>query len=175
MNKQKLSIARFDTCAVRHKAVKDVRDVAWKYFECEFSWFDHCDPLIVEGAFPQVRVFYVCTKRSSFDQRTFVDCRFHFDSRQMWVGSIQVAACYRLQGVGLQLVKAAEATANALEMEEVRILPRPSSIDFWLKLNYAPASRSARVLWKNLADVEENHTSCRANSLYTSSSVAETI
>jgi hypothetical protein len=48
-------------------------------------------------------------------------------------------------------VEAAEATANALGMAEVRILPVPSSIDFWLKLGYALDPRSARVLWKNPA------------------------
>ncbi len=175
MNKQDGSIERLDSCTARLNSVKDVRDIAWTIFEREFSWFDYCDSLIVEGVFPEVRVFYVCTKTSRLDHCTFIDCRFHFDSRQMWIGSIQVVACHRLQGVGGQLVRAAEATANALEMEEVRILPRPSSVGFWLKLDYAPDPRSARVLWKNLADVEENHTSCRANSLYTSSSVAETI
>ena len=158
MNKHDGSIERFGSCAARRNSVEEVRDVARKIFECEFSWFDPCDPLLVEGVFPEVRVFYVCTKTSSLDHRTFVDCRFHFDSRQMWIGSIQVAARHRLRGVGRQLVRAAEATANALGMEAVRILPRPSSVDFWLKLDYAPDPRSARVLWKNPADVDENRT-----------------
>ena len=175
VNKQDGSIARLESFAVRRNTVNEVRDIAGKMFECDFSWFDHCDPLVVEGAFPEVCVFYVCTKTSSSDQRTFVDCRFHFDSRQMWIGSIQVAACHRLLGVGRQLVSVAEATANALGIEEVRILPMPSSVDFWLKLDYAPDPCSARVLWKNPANVADNQTSRSANWFCTSSSSAQTV
>jgi histone acetyltransferase (RNA polymerase elongator complex component) len=175
VNKQNGSIQRFDSCAIGQKAAEDVRDIAWKNFECEFPWFDHCDPLIVEGKFSQVRVLYVSTKTSSLEQRTLVDCRFHYDSRQMWIGSIHVVACHRHQGVGRQMVKAAEATAKALGMEKVKILPRSSSVDFWLKLGYTPDSRMTRVLCKNPADTEKNQTYCGVNSWYTSRSVAETI
>jgi len=175
VNREDRSIERLDSCVARQNSVKDVHDLVRKIFECEFSWFNYCDPLIVEGVFSKVRVFYVSTKTSSLDHRTFVDCRFHFDSRQMWIGSIQVATCHRHQGVGRQLVKAAEATANVLGMEEVRILPRPSSVDFWLKLDYAPAPRMTRVLCKNPANAEENQASRKANSLCTSSSGTETI
>jgi GNAT superfamily N-acetyltransferase len=152
---QDSSIERLETCATRLNSISDVRDIARTYFEREFSWFDHCAPLIVTGIFPQVRVFYVCTKTSNSDQRTFVDCRIHFQSRQMWIGSIQVAARHRLQGVARQLVRAAEATANALGMEEVRLLPTLSAVNFWLKLDYAPDPRVARVLWKNLGIVAQ--------------------
>jgi GNAT superfamily N-acetyltransferase len=100
-------------------------------------------------------VLYVCTKTSNSDQRTFVDCRFHFQSRQVWIGSIQVAARHRLRGVGRQLARAAEATANALGMEEVRLLPILSAVNFWLKLDYAPDPHVARVLWKNLGIVTQ--------------------
>ena len=172
VNKPDGSIGRFESRAVGLKLVSDVFDIARKMFESQFSWFDHCDPLVVEGAFPEVRLFYVCTKTSGSHQLTSVDCRFHFDSRQMWIGSIQVAAGHRLQGVGRQLVTVVEATANALGMEEVRILPMPSSVDFWLKLDYAPDPRSARVLWKNLAIVAVNQRSCRVNWLCTSGSSA---
>ena len=151
MSKQDGSIARLDSCAVRLNSVCDVRNIARKMIKYQFSWFDYCDPLIVEGVFPEVCVFYVSTKTSNLEHRTFVDCRFHFDCRQMWIGFLEVAACHRLQGVGRQLVRAAEATADALGMEEVRILPVPSSVDFWLKLDYTPDPRSARVFWKNPA------------------------
>jgi N-acetylglutamate synthase-like GNAT family acetyltransferase len=165
VNKQDGSIRCLDSRATRTNSVSDVRVIARWMFECEFSWFDDCDPLIAESVSSEVRVFYVSTKASNSDHSTFVDCRFHFDSRQMWIGSLQVAACHRLRGVGRQLVRAAEATANALGMEEVRILPRPSSIDFWLKLEYASDSRSARVLWKNPANVAESQTSRRTSFL----------
>jgi N-acetylglutamate synthase-like GNAT family acetyltransferase len=172
---QDSSIECLETCVTRLNSISDVRNIARTYFEREFSWFDPRAPLIVTGMFSEVRVFYVCTKTSGSHQLSFVDCRFHFDSRQMWIGSLQVAACYRLRGVGRQLVRAAEATANALGMEEVRILPRPSSIDFWLKLEYASDSRSARVLWKNPANVAESQTSRSSSWLYMSSSSGETV
>lgn len=174
MSKQDGTISRIDSCSVRRKSACDVRDIARKMFECQFSWFDQCDPLIVEGAFPEIRVFYVCTTTSNLDHRTFVDCRFHFDSRQMWIGSIQVAACHRGQGIGRQLVRAAEATASALGIAEVRILPMPASVDFWLKLDYAPDPRSARVFWKNPAEATENRASRSAHWVSSGSPSAET-
>jgi len=59
-------------------------------------------------------------------------------------------------------------------MEEVRVLPTPSSVVFWLKLDYAADPRSARVLWKNPENVAENQTN-RTTGLCTSSSGAETV
>ena len=151
MSKQDGTISQIDSGSVRRKSACDVRDIARKMFECQFSWFDQCDPLIVEGAFPEIRVFYVCTTTSNLDHRTFVDCRFHFDSLEMWIGSIQVVACHRGQGVGRQLVRAAEATANALGIEEMRILPTPAAVGFWSKLGFRLAPRSARVMWKSVS------------------------
>ncbi len=133
--------------------VRSIERIARTHFEREFSGFDHREPLIVTGIFPEVRVFYVCTKTSNSDDRTFVDCRFHFQSRQMWIRSIQVAARQRYRGVGLQLVRAAEATANAMGIEEIRLLPILSAVDFWLKVGYAPDPNVSRVLWKNLPNV----------------------
>ena len=166
---------RFDSCATRLNSLNDVRAVVRQMIEREFSWFDHRDRLVVEGTFLEVRMFYVCSKRSSSDQSTFIDCRFHFDSRQMWIGSLQVATCHRLRGVGRQLVRAAEVTANALGVQKVVILPRPSSVDFWLKLDYAPDPRSARVLWKNLVDLAENSTTRSASWLCMSNSSTQTV
>lgn len=145
------------SCLETHTAnLELVSTIARKMIESGFSWFDPCDPLVVERTFSEVRVHYVCAKISSPGQRTFVDGRFHFDSCQMWIRSIQVAACHRLQGVGRQLVSVVEATANALGMEEIRILPTPSSVGFWRKMGYAPDIRSARVFWKEPAHAAEN-------------------
>lgn len=151
MNQQGSSIVRLELCAARLNLICNVRDIAHKMFECHLPWFDHRDLIIVDGAFSEVRICYVSTKASDSDDRSFIDCRLHFDSRVMWISSIQVPAFQRRQGVGRQLVGAAEATANALGMEDVRLLPMVSSINFWLKLDYAPDSRSARVLRKKPA------------------------
>jgi len=98
VNGQDGSIDRLGSCTTRRKSVQNIRDIAGKILEDGFSWFDRCDPLVVEGAFSEIRIFYICRKTSSSDQHTFVDFRVHFDSRQMWIGFIQVAACHRLQG-----------------------------------------------------------------------------
>jgi GNAT superfamily N-acetyltransferase len=172
VNKQDGSTSCPESCAPRPDQVSNI---VRKTIECEFPWFDQCDPLVVERTFSEVRVFYVCATTSSSGQRTFVDCRLHFDSHQMWIGSIQVAACHRLQGVGRQLVRAVEAIANALGMEELRILPTPSSVEFWRKLHYLPDPRSARVLWKKLVSVAENQAGRGGESVCTGRSSAETI
>ena len=139
---------RLELCAARLNLISNVRDIARKMFECQLPWFDHRDLIIVDGAFSEVRICYVSTKASDSDDPSFIDCRLHFDSGVMWISSIKVPAFQRRQGVGRQLVGAAEATANALGMEEVRLLPMVSSINFWLKLDYTPDSHSARVLRK---------------------------
>jgi GNAT superfamily N-acetyltransferase len=156
VNKQDGLIACLDVPATRLNSIWYLRQIACRMFECQLPRFSHRDRLIVEGVFPEVRICYVSLGASNWDDRTSVDCRFHFDSRHMWIRSIHVPACRRRRGVGRQLVAAVEATAHALGMEEVRLLPMASSVDFWLKLNYAPDSRSARVLWKNPAVCAEN-------------------
>jgi len=93
VNEQKVSIERLDP---RQASVCHVRAIALKYFEREFSWSDVRSSLIVKGTFQEVRVNWALAKTSDPDQRTFVDCRFHFQSRQMWIGSIQVATRNRV-------------------------------------------------------------------------------
>lgn len=151
MSKQDGTICCVDTCAVRLDSVYVVHDVARQMFEGRFPWFDRSDPLIVEGALPEVRVFYVCRKTSNSEHRSFVDCRFHFDSREVWIGSIQVATSHRRQGIGRQLVRVVEATADALGIEIIRIFPTPTAVGFWSKLGFRLAPRSARVMWKSIS------------------------
>ena len=156
MDKKDGSFVRLALSVVRLNSICEVHDIACRNFESQLPWFDHRDRLLVDGAFPEVRICYVSPEANNSDDRIFIDCRLHFNSRQMWIRSIHVPARHRRKGIGRQLVAAVEATANALGMEEVRILPVASSVDFWFDLNYAPDPRSARVLWKNLADCTEN-------------------
>lgn len=162
MNMPDALMDRTECIAARLDSVSNVRDVARKVFECQFSWFDRSDPLVVEVAFPQAHILYVCSAASGNGENTFIDSRFYFDSSQMWIGSMQVASSYRLRGFGRQLVRAAEATAGALGLEEVSVLPLPSSIAFWQKIGYVPDPRSARVLRK----------SCRSSGLAMTDSVS---
>ncbi len=117
----------------------------------DFCWFDQDDPLVVECGAGQVRVCYFSRRASpGSGDTTFLKCRFDFDSSQMWIGSIQVAASYRRQGLGRQLVQTAEEIARAMELGVVNVLPLASSQQFWLKMGYTRNPRTARVLWKRL-------------------------
>ncbi len=129
--------------------VSDVHDISRHALTRTFPWFDETDPIIVECVLEEVRLFYICRGRANSEERTFIDCRFHFDSRQLWIGSIQVASCYRSNGVGAQLVRATEAAARLLEMREIRLQPRPSAIGFWERLQYVADPRAVRVMWKD--------------------------
>ena len=116
-----------------------------------FYWFDQGDPLIVECGAGQVRVFYLSNRTSTgCHDTTFLKCRFNLESNQMWLGSIQVAASYRRQGLGRQLVLTTEEIARAMAVGAVNVFPLASSQHFWGKMGYTPHPRTARVLWKHL-------------------------
>jgi len=65
VKKQDSSIECIDSCAAKLNSVSSVRTLARQMIEREFSWFDHRDRLVVEGSFLEVRMLYVCAKRSS--------------------------------------------------------------------------------------------------------------
>jgi GNAT superfamily N-acetyltransferase len=149
--------------AARRCTLETVHNIVVRTFERDFSEYERRDKLVVEGILPEVRVLYVCKKLSRFDQRSCIDYRFHLDSRQIWIRSIQVATSHRRHGIGSQLVRVAEATANAMGIEEIRILPIPSSIDFWISLGYAPDPSSARVMWKDPANIPRMQKNRKSN------------
>ena len=87
-----------------------------------FSWFDNDDLLLVEQRVRQVRVFYACCRASRGNQdTTFLDGRFELDASEAWIGRLQVSTKYRLQGLGRELVLAAERISSAIEMREIKI------------------------------------------------------
>jgi len=138
---------------LKTETVSDIYQTVHGILSAGFFWFDQDDPLVVECGVPQVRVFYVSTRASpGSGDTTFLDCRLNFDSREMWVGSIQVAASYRRQGLGQQLVQTAEDIAHAMEIGVVNVFPLTCSEHFWLKMGYTPRPRTARVLWKHPND-----------------------
>jgi len=136
---------------VKTETVSDIYQTVHGILSADFCWFDKDDPLIVECGTGQVRVFYLSRRASpGSDATTFLKCRFNLESSQMWIGSIQVAASYRRQGLGRQLVQMAEEIAHAMEIGVVTVFPLTSSQHFWSKMGYTSKPRTARVLWKHL-------------------------
>lgn len=117
-----------------------------------FSWFDVVDPIVVEQQIRQTRVFYTCRRasRGSLDA-TFLECRLHFDSSEMWIGRLQVSVAHRMQGLGGELVRVAERIAAGMEMREINVVPLSGSVDFWRKMGYTTKPLTARVLCKHVA------------------------
>ena len=152
MNKQNGSLERLESCVAELTSISHVRDIARKVFECEFHWFDQSDPIVVEGAFPVVRVFYVCTEESRSDQRAYVDCRLDFNACEMWFGNLHVAAAYRMGGLGRALVQVSETMAAAMKMREIYVFPLRGSLGFWCKMGYASTPGATLVLHKNVVE-----------------------
>ena len=137
---------------VKTETVSDIYQTVHGILSADFCWFDQDDdPLVVECGAGQVRVFYLSRRASpGSGDTTFLDCRFNLESSEMWIGSIQVAASYRRQGLGQQLVQMAEEIADAMEIGVVTVFPLTSSQHFWGKMGYTSKPRTARVLWKHL-------------------------
>ena len=134
---------------VKTETVSEIYQTVHGILSTDFCWFGQDDPLVVECGARHVRVFYL-SRRASPGSRdtTFLECRFNLESSEMWIASIQVAASYRRQGLGRQLVQMAEEIANAMEIGVVNVFPLTCSQHFWLKMGYTPKPRTARVLWK---------------------------
>ena len=128
-----------------------IRDTISDILRSCFYWFDQNDQLIVQCSGRGVRVVYVSARASQCsDDTTRVEYRFGVDSKQFWIGSIQVAQSHRFQGIGSQLVKAAEEFARAVGSEVINVLPIPSALAFWVKMGYSKHPRIARVLHKRV-------------------------
>jgi len=81
---------------------------------------------------------------------TSLDLRCHWECREMWIRELRVATPFRLQGLGSNLVTAAESIAVALGMSVVHTLPLTPARRFWSKLGYVPQRRTARVVIKRM-------------------------
>ena len=129
-----------------------------------FSWFDKDDPLVVEQHARQVYLFYSCLRVSGGDQSTtFLECRFNLDASEVWIGRLQVSSVFRLQGLGRELVLAAERISTLMEMREINIFPLVAAVDFWRKMGYTWKPRTARVLCKRVVRFEADHHTSKGN------------
>jgi len=129
-----------------------------------FSWFDKNDPLIVEQHVRQVYLFYSCLRASRGEQATtFLECRFNLDACEVWIGRLQVSSVFRWQGLGRELVWAAERISTLMEMREINIFPLVAAVDFWRKMGYTWKPRTARVLCKRVVRFEADHHPSKGN------------
>lgn len=114
--------------------------------------FDAGDTVIVEPMRRTVRVAYSSARASGGgDDITRLECRVDFQSSQMWIDDLRVARSLRCNGIGRQLVAAAEGIASALGLQTVNVFPLASAEHFWRKMGYAAHPRTARVVTKDLA------------------------
>ena len=116
------------------------------------SCFDEGDMLSVGQGPDDLRVAYVSSQASGGPSHcTCMQCQIHFDAGEMWIASLRVAAPFRLQGLGRQLVTASERIAREMGIQIIRVFPFLPSEPFWRKMGYEPDPRAARVLLKDLS------------------------
>ena len=120
-------------------------------FEETLCCFDESDTVLVENDFRDMRIAYtsgrlLCGARDV----TCVECRIYTDTKQMWIGALRVTRALRSRGPGRQLVVAAEEIASLLGVQTVSAFASVSAQGFWEKMGYAPHSKTARVVTKDL-------------------------
>ena len=119
-------------------------------FQSGASPFVESDSLHVDSHRNHIRVTYTCHRLSPESEKTRIDMRCHFQTLEMWIGTLRVATEFRSRGVGTQLVEAAEAVGRRLGMKTVSILPFQSARPFGRKLGYRPHHSTAHAMSKSL-------------------------
>lgn len=126
-----------------------INDVARTVFATECPFFDAQDSLDVEIGDRSVRVAYSSFELSDAPREiTAIRFDLRLSVAELWIGELHVAKPFRRQGVGSQLVRAAEIVASETGMDVVNVFPLGSSGPFWAKLGYVPHRITAKVLSK---------------------------
>lgn len=120
-------------------------------FQGAISYFAESDSFHVNSHHSHIRVTYICDHMSGDSEKTQIDMRCHFDSMEMWIGTLRVATDFRSRGVGTQMAQAAEAVGRRLSMKTVSVLPFQSARPFWRKLGYQPHISTAYAMSKSLS------------------------
>jgi len=124
-------------------------DTVRSVFAAELPFFHGQDDLVVEISAKCVQVAYTSFELSDAPaELTTMKLRFQLDTAEVWIGEINVAKPFRLQGVGRRLVRAAEIVASETGMDVVNVFPLRASGPFWAKLGYVPHEFAAKVLSK---------------------------
>lgn len=112
--------------------------------------YDDGDQIIVDVELRQLRFVYVnfrASRQSGSD--TFIECHVAKSCEQMWISRLQVSDPLRRQGLGREMVEAAEATARAIGVPVIKVYPLIGAAGFWEQLGYTPDQRFARVQQKD--------------------------
>ena len=126
-----------------------IEDLVRSIFASELPFFSEQDGLEMEIAERSVRISYSSFELSDAgSDHTGIDFHLRLDANEMWIGGLNVATTFRMNGVGRRLVQAAEYVATHTRMDGVNLFPLGSSRPFWIKLGYVPHRFTARVLWK---------------------------
>jgi len=113
--------------------------------------FDDGDRVSIDTLRHGVRVAYISTLASRDDgDVTHLKCQLDFETGQMWVDDVRVARSLRCNGIGRQLVAAAEGIASVFGLQSVNVFPLLSAEHFWKKMGYATHPRKARVVRKEI-------------------------
>ncbi len=124
----------------------------WSILRTTVSCFDEDDRLLVDVGLDHIRVAYVSAQASGGPcDCTCMQCQIYLDAGEMWIARLRVAAPFRLQGLGRQLVTASERIAREMGIRIIKVSPFPASEPFWRKMGYEPDARTARVLLKDLS------------------------
>jgi GNAT superfamily N-acetyltransferase len=113
--------------------------------------YDARDLVVVHDEACRLRLVYR-SARASPQRRPAASLQCCVDSPRgpLWIAHVHVCRRLRGQGVGRELVLAAEATARAIGLPAVRVYPLPDAADFWRSLGYVTDPRTARVLQKRV-------------------------
>jgi len=118
----------------------------------ELRCYDQQDELLLESRCQGAHMAYVSARASrSPSDITCMTCEISFERSEMWFSTLQVSSAFREQGLGRQLVTAAERIACAVGLQVVNGFPLHSSRPFWEKMGYRAHPRIAHVLTKPLA------------------------
>jgi GNAT superfamily N-acetyltransferase len=143
---ESFALPRSSSCG---KAVKLLSHIAREALREHFAPLLASDDLHVEWGTAAVQINYVASRVSTPPgDVTSLDLQCHLGCREMWIRRLHVANPFRRQGLGTDLVMAAESIAAALGMCAVHTLPLTPARRFWSKLGYVPQRRTARVLVK---------------------------
>jgi GNAT superfamily N-acetyltransferase len=120
-------------------------------FASHVRLYDEQDQIIVHAEPHELRLVYLSVRASrQASAATFIQCRVDGECEQMWITSLQVSDALQRQGLGREMVEAAEATAKAMGFSSIKIYPLMDAVGFWKSLGYTPDAHISRVLEKGL-------------------------
>ena len=129
----------------------DIENMAIKIFRKEVSFSSNNDILIYEKVHRNVKIIYYLKLVSvPPSDLSGIELNLCLDTGEIWIGALHVSASFRSNGIGRQLVRAAEEVARSIDFKNINIFPLKPSQSFWLKMGFQPHHCTVRVLSKSL-------------------------